>query len=142
MNTEHDFGTWLAAALERRGLNQSQLARRLGVATGTVNRWVNEGRRPASSAFEGLARELGVSVDEVMLAAGVIEVERARIGPRARLLDLISWLPDQEVEAVLAFAEFRGERARSAMRSARIVTNEDTGVDGGSTMASREVGGS
>ena len=83
-----------------------------------------------------------MSVDEVMLAAGVIEVERARIGPRARLLDLISWLPDQEVEAVLAFAEFRGERARSAMRSARIVTNEDTGVDGGSTMASREVGGS
>jgi len=78
----------------------------------------------------------------MMLAAGVIEVERARIGPRARLLDLISWLPDQEVEAVLAFAEFRGERARSAMRSARIVTNEDTGVDGGSTMASREVGGS
>lgn len=133
---EQTFGTWLMAALAERGLNQSQLARRIGVATGTVNRWVNEGRRPASTAFETLARELGVSVDEVMLAAGVLEEESARIGPRARLADLISWLPDQEIEAVLAFAEFRAERARSAMRNRSAETRAADVTEAGNTMVS------
>src|SRR5690606_6390459 len=128
-----DFGRWRAAALSERGMNQSQLARRINVATGTVNRWINEGRTPAASSLEPIARELGVSVDEVMLAAGVMEEDRARIGPRARLADLISWLPDQEIEAVLAFAEFRAERARSSMRSRNVETTSAAETPGGIT---------
>src|SRR5690606_9052362 len=112
-----DFGEWLAAALSERGMNQSQLARRINVATGTVNRWINEGRTPAASSLEPIARELGVSVDEVMLAAGVMEEDRARIGPRARLADLRSWLPAPALAAVLAFSALRAERARSTRPS-------------------------
>jgi transcriptional regulator with XRE-family HTH domain len=133
MNNGAGFGTWLAGMLAERGLSQSKLARDIGVATGTVNRWVNEGRRPNASVMEPIARSLGLSVDEVMLAAGVLEPESARVGPRARLLDLISWLPDQEVAAVLAFAEFRAERARSSMRSLTIASSVEAGAGNTST---------
>lgn len=135
---QESFGMWLAEAIENRGLNQSELARRIGVANGTVNRWINEGRIPQASAYEPLARELGVSVDEVMMAAGVMEEDRARVGPRARLLDLISWLPDQEIEAVLAFAEFRGERARASVKRIR---NSDTRSGDGSDAGHTDVSG-
>lgn len=136
MAGHEQFGVWLTAALAERGINQSQFARRIGVATGTVNRWINEGRRPAAPAYEPIARELGTSVDEVMQAAGVLVEESARVGPRARLADLISWLPDQEIEAVLAFAEFRAERSRSSMRSRNAATTVAEVTDSGKTMVS------
>ena len=133
---DEGFGDWLARTLRERGKNQSQLARAIGVATGTVNRWINENRTPQAASIEPIARELGVSVDEVMLAAGIMEEDRARVGPRARLLDLVSWLPDQEVEAVLAFAEFRAERARAAMRSRSRAATDEAGTPAGNTSVS------
>jgi len=133
---QETFGKWLADALQERRLNQSEFARRIGVSYGTVNRWIREGRIPQPATYEPMARELGVSVDEVMTAAGVMDEGHARVGPRARLADLISWLPDQEIEAVLAFAEFRAERARASMRSTNRATSAGADMDDGTTALS------
>lgn len=131
MSGEGDFGAWLAPQLAAKDISQSALARRVGVATGTVGRWINEGRKPLPRTIEPIAQALGVSVDEVLTAAGMLTEDNARVGPRARLLDLIRWLPDQEVEAVLAFAEFRADRARASMRLANSTRTSNADVDGG-----------
>lgn len=111
-----DFGQWLRRAIADAGTNQSALSRRIGVSTASINRWVNNERIPQASNFEPLARGLGLTKDEVMAAAGVVDARSARVGPRARLFDLLEWLPDQEIEVILAFSEFQVQRARESMR--------------------------
>lgn len=121
-----DFGVWLRRAIAAAGTNQSALSRRIGVSTASVNRWVNNERIPTAANYELLARELGVTKDEVMAAAGVLNTESARVGPRARLHELIAWLPDQEVEVILAFSEFRAQRVRDSSRSITSARNSCT----------------
>lgn len=117
VETDVNFGVWLREMLDERGLNQSSLSRIMDISVTTINRWINDGRIPRPHMFQPLAQALNVSVDEVMVAAGVMSEGHARVGARARLLDLISWLPDQEIETVLAFTEFRAARVRASMRS-------------------------
>lgn len=116
MNNEVLFGEWLREQLALRDLSQSAFARSMGIAVATVSRWINDGREPSSTNIPLIARALDLSVDEVMLAAGVLPESEARVGPRARLLNILTWLPDHEVEAVLSFAEHRADAARRAMR--------------------------
>lgn len=124
------FGDWLGARLAERHMTQAELARQLGVQPATVNRWLREHRQPDPRSVEGVALAFGVPVDEVMVIAGVISEERARVGPRARLMDLIARLPDEEVTTVLAFAEFRTEQYRQAIRRTKARSTSETGVSG------------
>ena len=48
-----EFGTWLRARLRSRGMSQERAARRLGVSTRTVGRWVRGDTQPR---FRDLAR--------------------------------------------------------------------------------------
>ena len=50
-------------ALELRGMNQSEVARRLGVSPSTVNKWVNGTREPYAGHLLELADMLRVDID-------------------------------------------------------------------------------
>lgn len=125
------FAGWLAARLAERHMTQAELARQLNVQPATVNRWLREFRQPDPRSVEELALVFGLPVDEVMVVAGVLSGERARVGPRARLMDLIARLPDAEVTTVLAFAEFRMEQYRQLIRVTRARNTSETDVSGG-----------
>lgn len=57
----------LAAALMRKGMSQSELARRLGTNRRTVGRWLNEGTRiTAKHHLKALPRILGTPSDYFM----------------------------------------------------------------------------
>lgn len=131
MSGRRMFATWLQARLRERHMTQAELARQLNVQPATVNRWLREHRQPDPRSVEELAMVFGLPVDEVMVIAGVLSEERARSGPRARLLDLIGRLPDHEVETVLAFAEFRTDQYRQAMRLTRARNTSATGASEG-----------
>lgn len=133
-NNEVPFGEWLRAQLAERGMSQSAFARAMGTSVATPNRWINEGREPNATNIPLIARALDLSVDEVMIAAGVMPESEARVGPRARLLNILTWLPDQEVETVLAFAEHRADAARRSMRLRKRDTNSPAVADGDSEM--------
>lgn len=125
------FATWLERELKARRITQATLAHQIGVHPGTVSRWVAEERIPRAGILEQIALVLGLPVDDVLVAAGVLSEDRARVGPRARLMDLIHRLPDEETATVLAFVEFRMQQYRQAMRLESSRTTSTSGVSGG-----------
>ena len=50
---------------EARGLRQLDLAYRVGVTPATIANWETGRREPSASYFHILAKELGVSMDEI-----------------------------------------------------------------------------
>jgi len=54
------FGTWLGVELEKRGWSQRQFAKRLGMGSGTVSRWVAGGDFPQGPQIVNIARTLDV----------------------------------------------------------------------------------
>lgn len=55
------FKDRLIAAMGRAGVDQSELARRVGVTSSAVNQWVNSGGQPKFSRIQDIAKALGVS---------------------------------------------------------------------------------
>lgn len=72
-------------AMLRRGLTQSELARRLNVTRGTVNHWIRGTDEPGKKRFPALSEALGVSV-EWLMGEPISEEERAW---EKELLDLV-----------------------------------------------------
>jgi transcriptional regulator with XRE-family HTH domain len=60
---------WLRKQIRRRQWSQSDLARELGVGTGTISRWMN-GRQPDTRYCERIADVFGVEADLVLTLAG------------------------------------------------------------------------
>lgn len=64
------FGDRLAAAREAAGLNQKQLAERLGVKLGTFRNWEDDASEPRANRLTMLAGMLGVSMRWLMTGTG------------------------------------------------------------------------
>lgn len=64
------FGAWLRRQLKRRQMRQADLARRLETSSGVVSHWARDTRVPEPESCQGIADALGLSVDEVLTAAG------------------------------------------------------------------------
>ncbi len=65
-----DLGWWILRAMADRDLSQTELARRVGVAQGTISRWIYEPRRADIKALRRLADTLGTPYGEVLTLAG------------------------------------------------------------------------
>lgn len=117
------FGVWLRGAFASRGMNQSEFARKIGVAHGTVSRWVN-GRIPEAALIERIADVLVLDYDVVATKAGYRPRELLEIdpdSPEAKLLPYIraiDWTKhDRELAMIQRQLEFiaevdRGEHDR------------------------------
>ncbi|NNE80945.1 MAG: helix-turn-helix transcriptional regulator [Silicimonas sp.] len=64
------FGDRLAAARESQGMTQEDLARRLGVALGTVEGWENDMREPRANRLQMLSGVLDVSLSWLLTGEG------------------------------------------------------------------------
>lgn len=70
-NTEtKSFGEWLVARMEERDLRQYQFAQMVGTSPTAVSAWVNGAKRPTRRSCWAIADALGISRDEVLIAAG------------------------------------------------------------------------
>lgn len=78
------FAEQLGRALDRQARSQNWLAQRLGIARGTVNRWLNQGTRPVTAeVVVQIADLLGLSKGEgqaLLVAAGYGYQEAAAAG--------------------------------------------------------------
>jgi SOS-response transcriptional repressor LexA len=63
MNT---IGSRIAAAREAKGLNQSELARALGITPQAVQKWENDGSTPRGTRMRELADVLGAKVEQLL----------------------------------------------------------------------------
>ena len=67
MNNYH-FGNYICDLRAKKGLSQSQLGEKLGVTGKAVSKWENGGAYPSSELMLPLAKELGVSIEELYTA--------------------------------------------------------------------------
>ena len=61
----YNFGNYICELREKKGLSQSQLGERLGVTNKAVSRWENGGAYPSTELMLPLAKELGVTIEEL-----------------------------------------------------------------------------
>jgi transcriptional regulator with XRE-family HTH domain len=93
------FGAWLRRQLRVAGLNQSELAEKIGTSTGTVSMWATGKRVPEPASCDLIADALGVGFDVVLAAAGhrPLDEEIALDDPRIEihgLVDRVKWTPN------------------------------------------------
>ena len=99
-DTEHEpdysddastFGDRIASAREAIGLNQTELAQRLGVRTKTVRDWEQDRAEPRSNRLQMLAGLLNVSIMWLMRGRGDgIETGEGDMGLAAVRADLLA----------------------------------------------------
>ncbi len=85
MNNYH-FGNYICDLREKKGLSQSQLGEKLGVSNKAVSKWENGGAYPSSELMLPLAKELGVSIEELYTALSNSKKEKNAL---RKFLDLL-----------------------------------------------------
>ncbi|WP_158085671.1 LexA family protein [Henriciella aquimarina] len=70
MDTEGKWPNGLTALIERRGINQAELARALNTSRQNVGRWVKQTRKIPLDVAEKIAEHLKVPVSEVLYTDG------------------------------------------------------------------------
>jgi transcriptional regulator with XRE-family HTH domain len=84
------FAAWLASEMASHGMNQRDLAEKVGVSNSTVNRWLGS-RIPAARYAERIADALLATTDEVLERAGYRPHERRQPadGERGKLVSMV-----------------------------------------------------
>lgn len=93
------------------GLSQAALAKMLGVAPNTVSRWETGNYKPTLEDLDKLARTLSVSILEFFPKDAHAAAGGQRLGA---LLRAAEKLPDEDVEELRRYAEFRRARVMYA----------------------------
>ena len=84
-----DFAQLLARLRDTYGVTDSEISRRLGVSTGTVNHWTHRRRAPKRDNLQALAREFPkFSEEEIFAAAGRETPGPMSADSEARMLEL------------------------------------------------------
>jgi transcriptional regulator with XRE-family HTH domain len=87
------------------GLSQVQLARALDIPQRTLSFYEREGTYIPSTLLPGIAKALGVTIEEVL---GISESQARKRGPKSRLerqLESIGKLPRNQQQKILAVVE-------------------------------------
>lgn len=72
LTTMEKFNEWLQAEMDKRGWNQSELARRAGFFPSSLNRVLGGTRKLGADMAVGIARALHMRPERVMFQAGLI----------------------------------------------------------------------
>ncbi len=81
------FGNFICELREKKGLTQGELGKKLGVSNKAVSKWENGGAYPSSELMLPLARELGISIEELYGAISNSKSEKSKL---RRFLDKLS----------------------------------------------------
>ena len=109
------FGEWLSKEMTRQGMNQSQLARRAGISRSTIKRIIDGERGIGRTSLGKIARALDLPPQELLRRTGYLPMERVteKDTTLARLVVVLSELPDEDVEELLYIALGKRDRRRT-----------------------------
>jgi len=68
-----DIGERIARVMRGRGISQTELAQKLGIAQTTVSAWNKKGKNPSVKRIPQIANALGVSVDYLLTGVATVE---------------------------------------------------------------------
>lgn len=101
---EQDFRSWLIEQMRVRHLNQSQLARQIGVAPSLISRYLNRGVLPRADVVDRLARAFHMDVDLIRLLVGLgpadTPAETLRAGEIIGMVKRVNWRDDTKFNTV------------------------------------------
>ena len=84
--SNYSFGNYICELREKKGLSQSQLGEKLGVTNKAVSRWENGGAYPSTELMLPLAKELGVTIEDLYK---VISEDKS---PKTKLRTILEYL--------------------------------------------------
>lgn len=88
------FSTWLRAEMAKRGLDQRQLAQRLGTGDSTVHGWLEQDAQPNVRSIVLLSRLFNVSTDTILQLVGYDVVQSMSADEReTRRAELLARIP-------------------------------------------------
>jgi transcriptional regulator with XRE-family HTH domain len=118
------FGDRLAGAREAIGMDQPELARRLGVKVKTIRAWENDASEPRANKLQMLSGILGVSLTWLLTGMGDglddPRTEEPPLVPTVR--DLL--LEIRQIRTEISGAADRLERAETTLRAALTETEK------------------
>jgi len=96
------FPDWIRQELNRRGWDQSELARRAGVVPSTISMIINEQKQPGPEACLGIARAFKEAPAYVFRLAGLLPELKTSEEKIERLNDLFDQLsPEDQARLIL-----------------------------------------
>lgn len=107
-----NFGDWLQVQLIERDWSQAELGRRAGLTRSAINQYLSgKNKLPHREAAQGLSHALGVSVETIYRAAGMIpDLPNRRAEIEEALGFSITGLTPEQLEEVCSFVQFVRER--------------------------------
>ena len=122
---ETNFGKWLKQTLSERGINQSELARRIGVQPPQISHLISGDRGTTPENLYAIATALGVPPEEVFRAAVGLPVKTEQTKRIKRMVHLASELPEEEQAYIIEVIE---SRRRIVEQKAKYETDRKTRV--------------
>jgi len=84
VNKPAGWAAFLDQAMRAKGLTQAQLAERSGIGDSVISRWLTKGNQPDIPNLRRLVKPLGLGLVELMVAAGHLEPEEAKMKDRPK----------------------------------------------------------
>lgn len=96
----------LSEVMSQRGVTSFRAFARLMGVSGTTIHAIAQGHRPKASTLHYMEQRLGLTANELLIAAGYLEEPRHIDAARLRLLALIDSLDDEKRDAVVDYARY------------------------------------
>lgn len=120
------FGQWLSTEMQARFWDEPEMARRAGITKQAVNALVNDKvNEPKAATLARIAKALGVPLEEVLVAAGIITAKPdkdPRVERAAYLLE--TGLDDDQIDQALQIIEMLATTRGHAQKRRR---SQDSG---------------
>lgn len=107
-----EFGDWLMAELERRGLTQADLSRMAHISSAQVANVVNGDRQAGDKFCRAVARAFDLPQTEVFRLAKLLDDEPDTNPLTDRLLAIAAQLSEDEMRDLLDYAELIKRRRK------------------------------
>ncbi len=107
---ENNFGNWLNDELNKRGWNQNQLAKRAGLASGTISNIISGSKGMGIDTAKAIAKALRVNPKIVLEAAGLLPAEPETDAGFEEWAYMLSQLPERDREELLQIARLKLDR--------------------------------
>lgn len=95
-----EFSDWVARVAKRQGMDtEAEISRAVGISQSIVGRWRTHGAIPNIDSLRKIASGLNVSVQEAVVAAGILHPDE--VGQIVRVQTALSEVPHEELLAEL-----------------------------------------
>ena len=109
--TEKPFGTWLSEKLLELKMIPADITRATGLDSGVLSNLINNKRFPSVDTCKSLAKAMGIPLEEVYRAAGILPKKPDVDAVSEAILHLVLSLPKEDKEDVLEYARLRHKLA-------------------------------